>query len=525
MITHSNVQFTIYNFQDKEVTTMAKYAAAVDQGTTSTRFMVFDHEGLVVCYDQKEHQQIYPRPGWVEHDANEIWERTQSVIKAGLQKGNIDPKDIAAVGVTNQRETTVVWDKSTGKPLYNAIVWQYTRTDQIINEFAQQGGQDRFRDKVGLPLATYFSGPKVKWILDNVDGARAVADRGDALFGNTDTFVIWNLTGGTNGGVHVTDVTNASRTMLMDLKTLDWDDEILKVMGIPRSMLPAIRSCSEVYGTAIGDLAGIPIAGDLGDQQAATVGQTCFSAGEAKNTYGTGCFMILNTGEEIVPSKSGLLTTLCYKMGDAKAVYALEGSIAITGALVQWLRDNLGMITTSAEVEALANTVKDNGGVYFVPAFSGLFAPYWRSDARGVIAGLTRYVTKGHIARAALEATAWQTREVLDAMEKDSGVTLKALKVDGGMVYNNTLMQFQSDVLGVPVIRPQVAETTALGAAYAAGLATGFWSNLEDLRQNWQIDHTWEPHMDAGAREKQYAMWKKAVTRTFDWVEHDSQEK
>ena len=504
---------------------MAKYAAAIDQGTTSTRFMVFDHAGKVVCYDQKEHEQIYPKPGWVEHSPDEIWERTQSVIKGALQKGNIDPKDIAAVGITNQRETTVVWDKKTGKPLYNAIVWQDTRTDQIINEFAKQGGQDRFRAKVGLPLATYFSGPKVKWILDNVSGARAAAERGDAIFGNIDTYVIWNLTGGTNGGVHVTDVTNASRTMLMDLKTLDWDDEILKVMGIPRSMLPAIRSCSEVYGTAIGDLAGIPIAGILGDQQAATVGQTCFSAGEAKNTYGTGCFMIMNTGEEIVPSKSGLLTTLCYKMGDAKAVYALEGSIAITGALVQWLRDNLGMITTSPEVEALANTVKDNGGVYFVPAFSGLFAPYWKSEARGVIAGLTRYVNKGHIARAALEATAWQTREVLDAMEKDSGVTLKALKVDGGMVYNNTLMQFQSDVLGVPVIRPQVAETTALGAAYAAGLATGFWSNLEDLRQNWQIDHTWEPNMDAGAREKQYAMWKKAVTRTFDWVEHDSQEK
>jgi glycerol kinase len=504
---------------------MAKYAAAVDQGTTSTRFMIFDHEGKVVCYDQKEHEQIYPKPGWVEHSPNEIWERTQSVIKGALQKGNIDPKDIAAVGITNQRETTVVWDKKTGKPLYNAIVWQDTRTDQIINEFAKQGGQDRFRDKVGLPLATYFSGPKVKWILDNVDGARAAADRGDAIFGNIDTYVIWNLTGGTNGGVHVTDVTNASRTMLMDLKTLDWDDEILKVMGIPRSMLPAIRSCSEVYGTAVGDLAGIPIAGDLGDQQAATVGQTCFSAGEAKNTYGTGCFMILNTGEEIVPSKSGLLTTLCYKMGDAKAVYALEGSIAITGALVQWVRDNLGMISSSPEIESLANLVEDNGGVYFVPAFSGLFAPYWKSDARGAIVGLTRYVNKGHLARAVLEATAWQTREVLDAMEKDSGVTLKALKVDGGMVYNNTLMQFQSDVLGVPVIRPQVAETTALGAAYAAGLATGFWSNLEDLRQNWQIDHTWEPNMDAGAREKQYAMWKKAVTRTFDWVEQDSQEK
>jgi glycerol kinase len=504
---------------------MAKYAAAIDQGTTSTRFMVFDHAGKVVCFDQKEHEQIYPKPGWVEHSPNEIWERTQSVIRGALQKGNIDPKDIAAVGITNQRETTVVWDKKTGKPLYNAIVWQDTRTDQIINEFAKQGGQDRFRDKVGLPLATYFSGPKVKWILDNVDGARAAADRGDAIFGNIDTYVIWNLTGGTNGGVHVTDVTNASRTMLMDLKTLDWDDEILKVMGIPRSMLPAIRSCSEVYGKAVGDLAGIPIAGILGDQQAATVGQTCFSAGEAKNTYGTGCFMIMNTGEEIVPSKSGLLTTLCYKMGDAKAVYALEGSIAITGALVQWVRDNLGMISSSPEIESLANLVEDNGGVYFVPAFSGLFAPYWKSDARGAIVGLTRYVNKGHLARAVLEATAWQTREVLDAMEKDSGVTLKALKVDGGMVFNNTLMQFQSDVLGVPVIRPQVAETTALGAAYAAGLATGFWSNLEDLRQNWQIDHTWEPRMDAGARDKQYAMWKKAVTRTFDWVEHDDQEK
>jgi glycerol kinase len=498
---------------------MAKYAAAIDQGTTSTRFMVFDHAGKVVCFDQKEHEQIFPKPGWVEHSPDEIWERTQSVIRGALSKGNIDPKDIAAVGITNQRETAVVWDKTTGKPLYNAIVWQDTRTDTIINEFAKQGGQDRFRDKVGLPLATYFSGPKVKWILDNVDGARAAADRGDAIFGNIDTFLIWHLTGGTNGGVHVTDVTNASRTMLMDLKTLDWDPEILKVMGIPRSMLPEIRSCSEVYGKAVGDLAGIPIAGDLGDQQAATVGQTCFSAGEAKNTYGTGCFMIMNTGEEIVPSKSGLLTTLCYKMGDAKAVYALEGSIAITGALVQWVRDNLGMISSSPEIESLANLVEDNGGVYFVPAFSGLFAPYWKSDARGAIVGLTRYVNKGHLARAVLEATAWQTREVLDAMEKDSGVTLKALKVDGGMVYNNMLMQFQSNVLGVPVIRPQVAETTALGAAYAAGLATGFWSNLDDLRQNWQIDHTWEPSMDEGAREKQYALWKKAVTRTFDWVE------
>jgi len=498
---------------------MAKYVAAVDQGTTSTRFMVFDHAGKVVCFDQKEHEQIFPRPGWVEHSPDEIWERTQSVIRAALQKGNIDPKDIAAVGVTNQRETAVVWDKKTGKPYHNAIVWQDTRTDQICNELALDGGQDRFRAKVGLPLATYFSGPKVKWMLDNVDGLRAAAERGDAIFGNIDTFVIWQLTGGTNGGVHVTDVTNASRTMLMDLKTLDWDNEILKIMGIPRQMLPEIRPSSQVYGNAVGALAGIPVSGDLGDQQAALVGQTCYSPGEAKNTYGTGCFMLLNTGTEIVPSKSGLLTTLGYKMGDSPAMYALEGSIAITGALVQWLRDNLGMITSSAEVESLSKTVEDNGGVYFVPAFSGLFAPYWKSSARGVIAGLTRYVNKGHIARAVLEATAWQTREVLDAMEQDSGVKLTALKVDGGMVYNNTLMQFQSDVLGVPVIRPKVAETTSLGAAYAAGLATGFWSNLEDMRENWQVDQTWEPNMDASKREQSYAMWKKAVTRTFDWLD------
>ena len=512
------MRFTLYLF-GKEAKIIVKYAAAVDQGTTSTRFMIFDHEGQIVCYDQKEHEQIYPKPGWVEHSPDEIWERTQSVIKGALNKSNINPKDIAAVGVTNQRETTVVWDKNTGKSLYNAIVWQDTRTDQICNELAKEGGQDRFRDKVGLPISTYSSGPKLKWILDNVGGARAAAERGDAIFGNIDTYVIWHMTGGPNGGVHITDVTNASRTMLMDLKTLDWDDEILKIMNIPRQMLPQIRSSSEVYGAAGGDLAGISVAGDLGDQHAAMVGQTCYNPGDAKNTYGTGCFMLINTGTEIVPSKSGLLTTLCYKMGDAPALYALEGSIAITGALVQWLRDNLGMITSSAEVEALASTVDDNGGVYFVPAFSGLFAPYWKSDARGVIAGLTRYVNKGHIARAVLEATAWQTREVLDAMEQDSGVKLTALKVDGGMVYNNTLMQFQSDVLGVPVIRPQVAETTALGAAYAAGLATGFWSNLEDLRRNWQIDQTWQPKMDVSAREQQYKMWKKAVTRTFDWVE------
>jgi glycerol kinase len=498
---------------------MAKYVGALDQGTTSTRFMIFDHSGGVVGIDQKEHEQIYPKPGWVEHDPAEIWTRCGEVIKGALTKAGITAADLAAVGVTNQRETTVVWDRKTGKPVYNAIVWQDTRTDVIINEFAKDGGQDRLRAKVGLPLATYFSGPKVKWILDNVAGARAKAEAGDLLFGNIDTWCIWNLTGGVSGGVHVTDVSNASRTMLMNLETLDWDPEILKLMTIPRSMLPAVKASSAVYGKAVGALAGVPVAGDLGDQQAALFGQTCFSAGEAKNTYGTGCFMLLNTGTKAVPSKSGLLTTLGYKIGDQPAVYALEGSIAITGALVQWLRDNLGMIKTSSEIEDLAKTVDDNGGVYFVPAFSGLFAPYWKSDARGVIAGLTRYVNKGHIARAVLEATAWQTREVLDAMNADSGVPLTALKVDGGMVFNDLLMQFQADVLGVPVVRPKVAETTALGAAYAAGLAVGFWSAVEDLRANWQKDKEWKPEMDATTRAKDLKLWKKAVTRTFDWVE------
>lgn len=498
---------------------MAKYAAAIDQGTTSTRCMIFDHSGNVICYDQKEHEQIYPRPGWVEHSPDEIWERTQSVIRGALSKGGLSASDIVAVGITNQRETTVVWNRKTGRPVYNAIVWQDTRTDQICNELAANGGQDRFRPKVGLPLATYFSGPKIRWILDNVPGAREAAEAGDVVFGNIDTFLTWWLTGGPNGGVHVTDVTNASRTMLMNLETLDWDDEILGIMGIPRQMLPKIVPSSMVYGTATGDLAGMPVAGILGDQQAAMVGQTCFDVGEAKNTYGTGSFMLLNTGTKLVPSKSGLLTTVCYKFGDQPAVYALEGSIAITGALVQWLRDNLGLITSSAEVEALANLVEDNGGIYFVPAFSGLFAPYWRSDARGVIVGLTRYVNKGHLARAVLEATAYQTREVLDAMEQDSGVKLTALKVDGGMVYNNTLMQFQADILGVPVIRPKVAETTSLGAAYAAGLAVGFWSNTDEMRANWGVDHTWTPQMDEATRERLYRGWKKAVTRTFDWVE------
>jgi len=498
---------------------MAKYAAAVDQGTTSTRFMIFDHAGKVVAVDQKEHEQIYPKPGWVEHDAIEIWQRTQEVIDGCIKKSGVDPKDIAAVGVTNQRETTVVWDRATGKPVYNAIVWQDTRTDVICNELAKDGGQDRFRSHVGLPLATYFSGPKIRWILDNVPGVRAKAEKGEVLFGNIDTWVIWNLTGGPNGGVHVTDVSNASRTMLMNLETLDWDDEILKIMGVPKAMLPRIRPSSDVYGKAVGTLSGIPVAGDLGDQQAALFGQTCFSPGEAKNTYGTGCFMLMNTGTKPVPSKNGLLTTLGYKIGDQPAVYCLDGSIAITGALVQWLRDNLGFFEFSKHVEDFANKVEDSGGIYFVPAFSGLFAPYWKSDARGAILGMTRYITRDHIARAALEATAYQTREVLDAMNADSGVPLTALKVDGGMVFNELLMQFQADILGVPVIRPTVAETTALGAAYAAGLAVGFWNAVEDLRANWGKDKEWDPKMDATEREKLYKGWKKAVTRTFDWVE------
>ena len=498
---------------------MAKYSAAIDQGTTSTRFMIFDHKGLVVGVVQKEHEQIYPKPGWVEHNPMEIWERTQEVIKSALKKSGVDPKDIAAVGVTNQRETTVVWEKATGKPVYNAIVWQDTRTDKICDELAKSGGQDRFRPKVGLPLATYFSGPKIKWILDNVEGVRAKAEKGDVLFGNIDTWVIWNVTGGPKGGVHVTDVSNASRTMLMNLATLDWDDEILKLMGVPKAMLPKVMASSAVYGKAVGDLAGIPVAGDLGDQQAALFGQACYSAGEAKNTYGTGCFMLLNTGTKPVQSKNGLLTTLGYKVGDQPAVYCLEGSIAITGALVQWLRDNLKFFDVSSDIEALAKSVEDSGGIYFVPAFSGLFAPYWKSSARGALVGLTRYVTKAHIARAALEATAYQTREVLDAMNKDSGVKLTALKVDGGMVYNELLMQFQADILGVPVIRPVVAETTALGAAYAAGLAVGFWKTFDELRENWGKDKQWDPKMPDAKRDKIYAGWKKAVTRTFDWIE------
>jgi glycerol kinase len=499
---------------------MAEYAAALDQGTTSTRFMVFDHSGQVVGVDQKEHEQIYPQPGQVEHDAQEIWQRSQEVIRDGLQKAGVGADDIVALGITNQRETTVVWDKTTGEPVYNAIVWQDTRTDKIVDELSQDGGQDRFRPKTGLPLATYFSGPKVRWILDNVEGTRERAEAGDLAFGNIDTWVIWNLTGGTSGGLHITDVSNASRTLLMDLESLDWDDDILSTIGVPRAMLPEIRASSEVYGEVKnGELAGTPVAGDLGDQQAATFGQTAYSVGEAKNTYGTGNFLLLNTGNEAVQSKTGLVTTVGYKIGDQPAVYCLEGSIAITGALVQWLRDNLKMISSSGEVERLAASVDDNGGVYFVPAFSGLFAPYWKANARGVLAGLTRYVNAGHIARAVLEATAWQSKEVVDAMNEDSGVPLESLKVDGGMVVNDLLMQFQADVLDVPVIRPQVAETTSLGAAYAAGLATGFWEEVEDLRQNWAEDKRWEPKMDPAEREKEYGYWKKAVERTFDWLE------
>jgi glycerol kinase len=504
---------------------MICYVAAIDQGTTSTRCMIFNHSGEAVASHQREHRQIYPEPGWVEHDPLEIWERTCDVIQSAMEKAGLGAREIAAVGITNQRETTVVWDKTTGRPFHNAIVWQDTRTDKFCRQLAENGGQDRFRPQTGLPLATYFSGPKLTWLLDNVPGLRPAAERGDALFGTMDSWLIWKLTGGPGTRpAHVTDVTNASRTMLMNLETLEWDDEILKTLGIPAAMLPRIRPSSdpEFYGCtrADGPFRGeIPISGDLGDQQAATVGQTCFGIGEAKNTYGTGCFMLLNTGSEIVQSKHGLLTTLCYRFGAEKPVYALEGSVAITGALVQWLRDSMGLITTSAEVEQLAKGVEDNGGMYFVPAFSGLFAPYWRSEARGLVIGMTRSITRAHFARVALEATAYQTREVMDAMAADSGVTLKTLKVDGGMTANNLLMQIQADVLGVPIIRPKVAESTALGAAYAAGLATGYWKNIAELKQNWGVDTIWEPSADDTLRTRNYAMWKKAVTRTFDWLE------
>ncbi|MEW1973607.1 glycerol kinase GlpK [Microbacterium profundi] len=498
------------------------HIVAVDQGTTSTRAIVFDDGGAIVATGQREHEQIFPHAGWVEHDAAEIWTNTQAVIDAAVRNAGVEASDVAAIGITNQRETAVVWDRLTGEPVYNAIVWQDTRTQALIDTLAADGGVRRFADITGLPLATYFSASKIAWILDNVDGARERAENGDLLFGTPDTWVLWNLTGGVDGGVHATDVTNASRTLLMDLRTLDWDDALLKAFGVPRAMLPTILSSSEVYGTAVGtSLDGIPIAGILGDQQAATFGQVAFERGESKNTYGTGNFLIVNTGEDIVDSENGLVTTVAYRLGDESPKYALEGSIAVTGSLVQWLRDNLGLIKDSADVEELALSVEDNGGVYIVPAFSGLFAPYWRPDARGAILGLTRFANKGHIARAALEAVAFQTREVLDAVIADTNVSLEELRVDGGMVGNDSLMQFQADVLGVPVVRPAIIETTALGAAYAAGLAVGVWADLDELRAMWHEDERWEPQIDEEERERRLARWRKAVTRTFDWVDED----
>jgi glycerol kinase len=494
---------------------MSSLIGAIDQGTTSTRFILFDQNGQIVAQAQKEHQQIYPKPGWVEHDPMEIWQNTREVIGSALRLAGGTAGELAAVGITNQRETTVLWNKITGKPVHNAIVWQDTRTDTLCARLSAEGGANWLRPKTGLPIATYFSGPKVMWMLENDPALRKLAEAGELLFGTIDSWLIWNLT-----GEHITDVTNASRTLLMNLETLQWDDELISLMNLPKAILPRICSSSEVYGMGRGILEGVKISGDLGDQHAALFGQTCFSPGEAKNTYGTGCFMLLNTGTRPVHSTNGLLTTVGYKIGSQPAVYALEGSIAMAGALIQWLRDNLGLIKSAPEVEELALTVKDNGGMYLVPAFSGLFAPYWKSDARGVMVGLTRYINKGHIARAALEATAYQTREVLEAMEKDSGVKLTTLKVDGGMVFNNLLMQFQADQLGVPVIRPQVAETTALGAAYAAGLAVGLWpGGFNELRANWARSAEWQPQMAEGEREELYAGWKKAVTRSFGWVE------
>ena len=500
-----------------------KFVLAIDQGTTSSRAIVFNHSGQIVGVGQQEFEQIFPNPGWVEHNPIEIWDSVRTVVADALVAAGINKDDLISVGITNQRETAVVWDKNTGEPVYNAIVWQDTRTAPIVRELAGDEGVEKYKDRVGLPLATYFSGTKIKWILDNVEGARARAEAGDLLFGTTDSWVLWNLTGGTEGGVHKTDVTNASRTLLMNLKTLEWEPDICADFGIPMSMLPQICSSSEVYGHGRehGLLTGIPISGILGDQQAATFGQACFEIGMAKNTYGTGCFMLMNTGEEVVFSQNGLLTTLCYKIGDQKAVYALEGSIAVAGSLIQWLRDNLKIINTAPEVEDMALTVEDNGGVYFVPAFSGLFAPYWRDDARGAIVGMTRYNTQGHLARAALEATAFQTREVLDAMDADAGVALKELRVDGGMIANNTLMQFQADVLGVDVVAPVVAETTALGAAYAAGIAVGFWEGEADVIANWQEAKRWTPNMDEKEVQRTYRLWKKAVTKSMDWVDED----
>ncbi|MGB3829816.1 MAG: glycerol kinase GlpK [Ornithinimicrobium sp.] len=502
---------------------MAEYVMSIDQGTTSSRAIVFTHDGKIHSTGQKEHEQIFPKAGWVEHDPAEIWTNVREVVASALSRGNITHNDLAAVGITNQRETAVVWDKNTGDPVYNAIVWQDTRTDKIAAELGGDEGPEKYKAICGLPLATYFSGPKVKWILDNVDGAREKAENGDLMFGNTDTWVLWNMTGGPDGGQHVTDVTNASRTMLMDLKTLDWHEDTVSDFGIPMSMLPTIKSSSEVYGKGRGGglLPDVPIAGILGDQQAATFGQACFEKGMSKNTYGTGNFMLLNTGTEIVPSENGLLTTVCYKIGDQDAIYALEGSIAVSGSLIQWLRDNIGLIDDAPQIEELAKGVDDNGGAYFVPAFSGLFAPHWRDDARGAIVGLTRFVNKGHIARAALEATAYQTREVLEAMNADSGVDLTELRVDGGMIANELLMQFQADILGVDVVRPEVAETTALGAAYAAGIAVGFWSGEQDVIDNWNEGQRWTPSMDKDESDRLFRQWNKAVTKTLDWVDDD----
>ena len=499
---------------------MANYIGAIDQGTTSTRFIVFDRSGGVISSAQKEHEQIYPNPGWVEHNPEEIWQRTREVFAEAMAKEKLRPSDLAAIGITNQRETTVVWNRKTGKPVSNAIVWQDTRVADYVSELAKAGGQNRFRRKTGLPLTTYFSGLKIRWILEHVQGVRESAEAGDVLFGNIDSFLVWHLTGGTHGGLHVTDVTNASRTQLMNLETLSWDPEMLDAFGVPEKMLPRICSSSELYAQAKESaVKDVPIAGILGDQQAALVGQTCFRAGEAKNTYGTGCFLLMNTGDRLVHSNCGLLTTIAYKLGEQPAQYALEGSIAITGALVQWLRDNLGLIQKSSDIEFLAQSVSDNGGVYFVPAFSGLYAPYWKDDARGVIAGLTRYANKGHLARAVLEATAFQTRDVLEAMEKDSGITLDALRTDGGMVENDLLMQFQADILNLPVIRPATGDAiTALGSAYAAGLAVEYFKDLEDLRANWAVDHIWKPSMTDLKRKEIYSMWKRAVSKSFGWV-------
>ena len=499
---------------------MANYIGAIDQGTTSTRFIVFDRSGHIAAVAQKEHEQIYPQPGWVEHNPEEIWQNTREVIWEAMARGRLQASDLVAIGITNQRETTVVWNRKTGKPVANALVWQDTRVADYVSELAKDRGQDCFRSGTGLPLSTYFSGLKIRWILEHVKGAREQAEAGDVIFGNIDTFLIWQLTGGCLGGVHITDVTNASRTQLMNLQTLSWDKEILNVFGIPEGMLPKIRSSSETYGLAKEpSIKDVALAGILGDQQAALVGQACFEPGEAKNTYGTGCFLLMNTGTRKIDSAAGLLTTVGYKFGDQLTHYALEGSIAITGALVQWVRDNLGLIEKSSDIESLARTVNDNGGVYFVPAFSGLYAPYWKDSARGVIAGLTRYANKGHIARAALEATAFQTRDVLEAMEKDSGIKLDVLRADGGMVADDLLMQFQADILDRPVVRPVTKDaTTALGAAYAAGLAVGYFKGLSDLRANWAADRTWKPNLKNGKRDEMYKLWKRAVTRSFDWV-------